>query len=181
MVTKVVEEWGGIDVLINNAGRGQACKGNAHTLETSDLQSLLDLNVISVHMVTSAVLQNASPSRMLNISSRAGKIGIPGMSFYVASKFALEGYSAALAEELRGKCHVNTISPGMVDTKSFPKAPGQPGVRSAESIRDALLMLLTENYTGYYLHVDELDQVRTQGLADSAALKLINEPKFLPT
>merc|ERR1711862_671314 len=105
----------------------------------------------------------------------AGKIGIPGMSFYVASKFSLEGYSASISEELKDKnILVNTISPGMVDTKAFPKAPGRKGVRTADSIKDGLMILLTEK-TGHYIHVDELDMVREKNLDDSLALKPINE------
>lgn len=184
MVKCIVKKWGGIDVLINNAGCNQAEKGPAHKLETGDLTKLLDLNIVSVHSVTSSVLRNSmleqkSGGRIINISSKAGKIGIPGSSFYVASKFALEGYSASLAEELKDKgIVVNTISPGMVDTVSFPKAPGRKGVRTAESVRDGLMLLLETEKTGQYVHVDELDHVREKNLDDSLALKQINEINF---
>ncbi len=182
MVSSIVEKWGGIDILINNAGRGHR-KAKVHELKSNELQDLLDLNVVSTHTVTSAVLNQSmmeqKSGRIINISSKAGKVGIGSMSFYVASKFALEGYSAALAEEMKEhNIIVNTISPGMVDTVSFPKAPGRKGVRSAESIRDGLLLLLQTDLTGHYVHVDELDQVRDKGLDDSLALKPINEAAF---
>jgi hypothetical protein len=98
---------------------------------------------------------------------------LPNISFYVVSKFALEGYTAAtLAAELADKnVLVNSLSPGMVDTQSFPKAPGKEGVRTAESVRDGLMTILGSGVTGHYLHVDELDQVRAKGLADAVALK----------
>jgi short-subunit dehydrogenase len=103
-----------------------------------DLQSLLDLNVVSVHIVTSAVLQQSmlkNGGRIVNISSRAGKMGLPAVSFYCASKFALEGLTMAMAEELKDKnISINTLSPGMVNTKSFPKPEGKKGVRLAESV-----------------------------------------------
>lgn len=170
---------GGLDILINNAGAGQATKGPASSLKSNDLRNLLDLNIVAVHTVTSQVLQKLSPRYILNISSRAGKIGIPNNSFYVASKFALEGYAASLAIELKGKCLVNSISPGMVDTQSFPKAPEKAGVRTAESIRSGLLFMLSlQSTTGHYLHVDELDQVRELSLPDERALKPINEATF---
>ena len=185
MVQSIVKKWGGIDVLINNAGRNQASKDPTHLLETDDLRDLLDLNVVAVHSVTSSVLRHSmmkddnNSGRIINISSKAGKIGIPNMSFYVASKFALEGYSASLAEELKDKnIIVNTISPGMVDTKAFPKAPGKKGVRTADSVRDGLMLLLHTDKTGHYVHVDELDVVREKGLDDSLALKPINEVQF---
>ena len=182
MVKLVVDKFGGIDVLINNAGGAQRSKGPSETLDSDDLRRLLDLNVVSVHMVTSAVLRNSmlqTGGRIVNISSRAGKVGLANYSFYCATKFALEGLTASLAEELRDKnILVNSLSPGMVNTKSFPKPEGRKGVRTAESVRDGLLVLLESGMTGYYLHVDELDEARERGLGDSAALKPIREPVF---
>jgi len=182
MVKNVVDKFGGIDVLINNAGGSQRTKGPLETLDSDDLRSLLDLNVVSVHIVTSAVLRQSmleSGGRIVNISSRAGKVGLPNYSFYCASKFALEGLTASLAEELKDRnIFVNTLSPGMVDTRSFPKPEGKQGVRSAESVRDGLFVVLDSDATGHYLHVDELDQVRERGLEDCAALKPIREPLF---
>ena len=183
MVKSIVQKWGGIDVLVNNAGKGQK-KGPAYTLKAEDLSSLLHLNVVAVHIVTSSVLkhsmlENTNPSRIINVSSKAGKIGIPNNSFYVTSKFALEGYSATLAEELKHKnIIVNTISPGMVNTESFPKPEGKRGVRTAESVKDGLLLLMQTEKTGHYLHVDELDEVRKNGSDDDVALKHINEATF---
>merc|ERR1711862_966357 len=173
---------GGIDVLINNAGRNQASKGLTYEMGSSDLKDLLNLNLVAVHSVTSSVLRNSmiknKAGRIINISSKAGKIGIPGMSFYVASKFSLEGYSASISEELKDKnILVNTISPGMVDTKAFPKAPGRKGVRTADSVKDGLMILLETEKTGHYIHVDELDMVREKNLNDSLA-KPINEVQF---
>ena len=104
------------------------------------------------------------------------------MSHYVTSKFALEGLTASLAAELQDKnIQVNSISPGMVNTKSFPKPDGKMGVRSPEAVKDGLMaFLLNEEITGHYLHVDELDQARAKGLEDRAAMKPINERVFDP-
>jgi hypothetical protein len=73
----------------------------------------------------------------------------------------------------------------MVDTKSFPKSPGQAGVRTAESIRDTFLMAINAplKYSGHYVHADELDLVRKCELPDWVAWKPIDEPgieEFLP-
>ena len=182
LIGKLQSKWGGLDnlTLINNAGSSQRKEGTVEALPSSDLQDLFLLNVVAVHTVTSAILKACTPRCIVNISSRAGKIGIAGNSFYVASKFALEGYTASLALEFKDKSTVNTLSPGMVNTKSFPKPPDRPGVRSAESIRDGLSCVLNTDRTGHYLHVDELDLVRAKGLPDMVALKPINEPKFDP-
>lgn len=184
-VKSIVKEWGGIDILINNAGGAQQSKGPLESLPSDDLRSLLDLNVVGVHVVTSAVLRHAmlpaGSGRIINISSRAGKLGLPNMSLYCASKFALEGMTAALAEEVKDKgIEVNSLSPGMVNTRSFPKPEGRKGVRSAESIEGSLFALLEGGVTGHYVHADELDEARAKGLADSAALKPIREALFSP-
>ena len=180
----IAEEMGGIDLLINNAG-GSCKKGPLHEQSPSSFRDLLDLNVVSVMIVSSAVLRAAmlaqGKGHIINISSRAGKVGLSSMGPYVASKFALEGLTAALAAEAQsasdGGIRVNSISPGMVDTASFPKAPGRPGVRSAESIRDGLLFLHGAGVSGTYLHVDEYDEAVSAGTPE-AALKPINEPTF---
>ena len=182
MVDSIVDQWGGIDILINNAGVSQNVRGPFDTLDSEDLLRLLNVNVVAVHRVTSAVVPYMKPgSKIVNISSRAGKLARPSISFYVASKFALEGLTAAMAKELRERqIQVNSISPGMVNTKSFPKPYGQPGVRTAESIQDGLFVILDSGVTGHYLHVDELDMVRDNGLADAYALKRIDEANFDP-
>ena len=184
-VATIVKQWGGIDVLINNAGTSQKQKGTLETLSTVDLRNLLDLNVVGVHIVTAAVLRQAmlpaNNGKIVNISSRAGKVGLASMSHYCASKFALEGLTAAVAEEVRDKgIQVNSLSPGMVNTRSFPKPEGRKGVRSAESIEDGFFTLLEGGVTGYYLHADELDEAREKGLDDAAALKSIREAIFSP-
>jgi len=181
-VETIVKKWGGIDVLINNAGSSQRTMGHLETLSADDLRSLLDLNVVGVHSVTSAVLRHgmlSSGGRIINISSRAGKVGLPNASHYCASKFALEGMSAALAEEVKDKgIEVNTMSPGMVNTRSFPKPPDRKGVRSAESIEESLFLLLESGVTGHYVHADELDEVLATGLDGKVALKPIRERLF---
>jgi NAD(P)-dependent dehydrogenase (short-subunit alcohol dehydrogenase family) len=107
---------------------------------------------------------------------------------YCASKFALEGLTATLAAELRpAGIRVNSISPGMVDTRTFPKPPGRPGVRPADGVRAALLSLCRPApaagggfLTGRYVHADELDEALAAGAPAEAAAKPIDEPRFVP-
>ena len=182
-IADLTSEMGTIDVLINNAG-GSGTKAPLWEQSTADFRALLDLNTVSVQAVSSAVLRHGmlqrGHGRIINVSSRAGKLGIASSGPYVASKFAVEGLTATLAAELASRAPgilVNSISPGMVDTKAFPKAPGRPGVRSAESIRDGLLHLLGSGRSGHYLHVDEFDAAVAAGQPD-AAVKPIDEPAF---
>jgi 3-oxoacyl-[acyl-carrier protein] reductase len=189
-VQEIVDIHGGLDILINNAGGAQQPKGSMDTLDAQDLNQLLQLNVVGAHTVTSSVVSKAMAKpeatgggggRILNISSKAGKVGLPNNSFYVASKFALEGMTSSWAKEFKDRnIMVCSLSPGMVDTKSFPKPAGKPGVRSPESIQDALLLALTSDmeYTGHYMHADELDLVRETGLPDERAWKPIDERPF---
>ena len=207
---------GEIDILINNAGGSQSPKGPVGTLENQNLENLLKLNVVGPQLVTSAVckhspawasdaedVQNAGPSEqrvILNISSKAGKVGLQNYSFYVATKFALEGLTSSWSKELASRnIRVHSISPGMINTRSFPKPAGKKGVREAASIRDCLLLALTGSvaaggtadaattvvedmmeYTGHYIHVDEYDQVVNEKGIEKAhlAFKPIDEDPF---
>ena len=167
-VEEACRAMGGIDLLVNNAG-GSSPKGPTHEQDVSAFRKLLDLNVVSCLIVSSAVIKRCMlPSKrgdIINVSSRAGKIGIPTVSTYCASKFALEGLTATMAMEYQQDgISINSISPGMVDTTSFPKAPGRPGVRSAESVKEGFLALLESGRSGYYLHVDEYDLAVAQGI-----------------
>ncbi|KAL3923125.1 MAG: hypothetical protein SGILL_001836 [Bacillariaceae sp.] len=185
-IQEIVKNWGGLDILVNNAGGSQNPKGAVDTLEDPNkLMSLLQLNVVGPHIVTNAVTRLAMPKdgRILNISSKAGKVGLQNYSWYVASKFALEGMTSSWAKELASKnIVVNSLSPGMVNTQSFPKPEGKPGVRTPESIKDCLLMALTcdAKYTGHYVHADEYDIVveKKGKAAASEAWKRIDEEPF---
>ena len=202
----------GIDILINNAGGAQSPKGPVGTLENQAFEQLLRLNVVGPQLVTSALCKyspgwkpgeaedlesDPSPSKqkvVLNISSKAGKVGLQNYSFYVATKFALEGLTSSWAKELADRnIRVHSISPGMVNTQSFPKPAGKKGVREASSIKDCLLLALTgslsdstsivENmmdYTGHYIHVDEYDKVVNEKGVENGHLawKAIDEDPF---
>lgn len=100
-VAETVERFGGIDVLVNNAGYGQLGFFEENTL--TEARAQFDANVFGVFNVTWAVLpvmRKAGRGRILNISSLAGLRGSQFASFYSASKFALEGFSECLALEV---------------------------------------------------------------------------------
>jgi NAD(P)-dependent dehydrogenase (short-subunit alcohol dehydrogenase family) len=144
--------------------------------------------VVGPHIDTNAVTRLAMKEngRILNVSSKAGKVGLQNYSFYVASKFALEGMTSSWAKELKERqIIVNSLSPGMVNTKSFPKPPDKKGVRTSESIRDCLLFALTSSmgFTGHYVHADEYDMVIQQKgeAAANEAWKCIDETQFQVT
>lgn len=101
-VQQVIERFGRLDVLVNNAGVGVA--GAAEELSVAQHQSVFDINVIGLVRVTKAVLphmREQGQGRIVNVSSVLGFIPAPFMAAYAASKHAVEGYSESLDHEVR--------------------------------------------------------------------------------
>ena len=102
MVQQVIERFGRIDVLVNNAGIGSA--GAAEENSVAQAQSVFDINVFGVIRMTKAVLPHMRAQgggRIINVSSVLGFVPQPFMAVYVASKHAVEGYSESLDHEVR--------------------------------------------------------------------------------
>ncbi|ALG14650.1 SDR family NAD(P)-dependent oxidoreductase [Kibdelosporangium phytohabitans] len=101
VVDEVVARHGRIDVLVNNAGRGQV--GAAEETTDEELRSLFDVHVFGPAALTRAVLphmREQGSGAIVQMSSFGGQVSPPGFSAYCATKFALEGFSAALAAEV---------------------------------------------------------------------------------
>ncbi|MGW6961679.1 SDR family NAD(P)-dependent oxidoreductase [Streptomyces chartreusis] len=100
-VSAAVDKFGGIDVLVNNAGRGLL--GALEEITDAEARSLFDLNVFGLINVTRAVLpvmRKQGSGKLVHIGSRSGFEGEPGVSLYSASKFAVAGISEALSVEM---------------------------------------------------------------------------------
>ena len=124
----------GLAGLVNNAGIAVA--GPLEFLPIEDFQRQLEVNVTGVVRTTQAVLPSLRQARgrIVNMSSIGGRVALPMVAPYAASKFALEGLSDALRRELRPwGMHVAVIEPGAVATPIWDK-----GVEAAEALdRDA--------------------------------------------
>ncbi|MDH6130804.1 NAD(P)-dependent dehydrogenase (short-subunit alcohol dehydrogenase family) [Kitasatospora sp. MAA4] len=167
VVADVVARHGRIDVLVNNAGRGHV--GAVEETTDAELRSVFDVNVFGPAALTRAVLPHMRARRsgaIVQISSQGGQLAFSGFSAYCSTKFALEGLSEALAQEVEplgikvlivepGQFRTSLFGNGTVSDTQFPDyadtvgpkravvdagdgaAPGDPA-KAAAAIRTAL-------------------------------------------
>ncbi|WP_187118690.1 SDR family NAD(P)-dependent oxidoreductase [Risungbinella massiliensis] len=120
LVDQVVSKYGGIDVLINNAGYGRF--GGALDIPISDYIGMMETNYLGAVRLTHAFLPymlKAGSGKIINIASVAGLSGSPNLAAYCASKFALVGFSEALRLEYAPRIQVGVLCPGPVQTPFF--------------------------------------------------------------
>ncbi|MEU8110308.1 oxidoreductase [Nonomuraea muscovyensis] len=116
--TAAVERFGGIDVLVNNAGRGLL--GAVEEASDAEVRAVYDTNVFGLLNVTRAVLpvmRRQGSGRVLNLSSIGGFRSVAGFGIYCSTKFAVEGISEAMRQELAPLgIHVTLVEPGYFRT-----------------------------------------------------------------
>ena len=120
MVEEVVARFGGIDVLVNNAGTITVAPVEHMTL--ADYEEAMQTHFYGPLYVTTAALphlRRRPTARVVNISSIGGKVAVPHLLPYSASKFALTGWSEGLRAELqKDRIYVTTVCPGLMRTGS---------------------------------------------------------------
>ena len=169
-VDAVVEEFGGIDILINNAGLS---RGRDPVWESSELdeREVIETNVLGLMRITRLCvpyLVADGGGHIVNMGSIAGIWSYPNGSSYVASKFAVHGYTRALRDDLQGKpVRVTNVAPGLVETEfSEVRFHGDReraaavyadvamgGPLHAEDVRDCIMFALTRPP---HVNVDEI-------------------------
>src|ERR1035441_7286900 len=129
-----IAAFGRVDVLVNNAGYGIA--GGIEEAEEKEFLRVFETNVFGLMRVTRALLPQFRKQRsgnILNLSSMAGLAGSAGWGYYNASKFAVEGFSEALAQEVAPLgVKVTIVEPGPFRTDFL----GRSGVVAKREIAD---------------------------------------------
>jgi short-subunit dehydrogenase len=152
MAEAAVRHFDGLDVLVNNAGIGAT--GHFADVGPERLRTIMEVNFFGVTETTRVCLpllrQGTTPA-VVNISSIAGKRGIPARSEYSASKFAVQGFSEALrAEVAKDGIDVLVVCPGltqtnfsqnMIEQKALLQMDHMRGM-TAEAVADAVLVAL---------------------------------------
>jgi short-subunit dehydrogenase len=134
VVAQTTASYGPIDVLVNNAGYGLT--GAIEEATEDEFMPMFNTNVFGLIHVTQAILPHLRSRRtghILNLSSIGGLVSSPGMGFYNATKYAVEGISEALAGEVKPLgIHVTIVEPGPFRTDFL----GRSGEHAANIIDD---------------------------------------------
>ncbi|MEH3133736.1 MAG: SDR family NAD(P)-dependent oxidoreductase [Mycolicibacterium neoaurum] len=134
------ERFGGIDVLVNNAGRGWY--GSIEGMDDSALRAMFELNFFAVLSVTRAVLPGMRARGngwIVNVSSVAGLVSAPGFGYYSATKFAIEAVTDALRVEVAGQgISVLAVEPGAFRTNAYSGFANEPVAEPISEYHDML-------------------------------------------
>jgi short-subunit dehydrogenase len=150
LVKQATDRFGGIDVLVNNAGRGYYAP--VRQIDLNELEGVFALNVFAPLRLTQLALPALEKTRgtVVMVSSIVGVVATPRMGAYAASKFALEALAIALrAEHAAGGVKVLVVRPGPVDTAFRDNSIARDGaagvrpkgarVQTAEQVADQMV------------------------------------------
>jgi len=173
-IKKVIADAGRLDVLVNNAGYGQF--GCTEDVSVEDFRKQFETNFFSIVRIVQEVapiMRNQNSGIIINISSVAGKIGLPGSPAYISSKFALEGFGECLRYEL-GQFGIKTtlIEPGVIKTNFFES------MKIPDSKTDPKYKQLTDHIHSGLKMMVELGTPPSQ-VAD-VIIKAIHDDEILP-
>ncbi len=135
-VQRVLQDFGTVDVLVNNAGITQ--DNLLLRMSEDQWQNVLDVNLKSVFNLTKQVLRPMMKKRsgsIINISSIVGVIGNAGQSNYAASKAGIIGFSKSIAKELGSRnIRCNVIAPGYIETEMTDGLPDDVKAKFMQNI-----------------------------------------------
>jgi NAD(P)-dependent dehydrogenase (short-subunit alcohol dehydrogenase family) len=139
-VQKAADHFGALDIVINNAGYGHF--GMIEELTEDDVRAQLETNFFGALWVTQAalpIMRAQGSGHIIQVSSIGGISAFPGVGAYHASKWALEGFSQALSQEVAGfGIHVTLIEPGGFSTDwSGPSSKRSAEIAVYNEVREA--------------------------------------------
>lgn len=170
LVDQVMQKYGRIDVLVNNAGISQ--KVTVADMMVEDYQRILNVNVIGLFLVTQAVMKvmrKAKYGRIVNLSSVSGKRGggVFGGAHYSASKAAVLAFSKNLSREISNEgITINSVCPGLINTEIWKSLPsedakkvidGIPMGRPGETKEVAAAIVFLASKEASYITGEEID------------------------
>jgi NADP-dependent 3-hydroxy acid dehydrogenase YdfG len=151
IVAATVERFGGLDILVVNAGVG--AYGPFLDLDAEHLEEMIDVNVKgAIYAVRAALpaLLRSDAADIVTVASEAGRRGLPFEAVYCASKFAQVGLTRALDHELREQgIRCTNVCPGGVATDfamgrgRTPDMPALAGMMSPDDVADVVMFVLT--------------------------------------
>ncbi len=144
-VVQAAVAFGGLDVLVNNAGNVRA--GRLEDLDAGVIQTQIEVNLLAPILLTRTAipaLRESGDAAIVNVSSGFGLVGMPFYSTYAATKAGIAHFGEALRRELFGEgVHVMTIYPGATETPMMDSNEAGPDLgfqyESAEDVADALV------------------------------------------
>jgi len=155
---RIEASFGRVDVLINSAGIA-GLAGPLHHLPPDAWEQILNTNLRGVYYAIRALaplMIRAHSGHIINVSSLAGKNALPNGAAYAASKWALNGLSYSVAEELRShNIRVSVICPGSTNTEFSPHAGKDPAkMLQAEDVAHAVEMLVRQGPQSFVSEID---------------------------
>jgi 3-hydroxy acid dehydrogenase / malonic semialdehyde reductase len=178
-VEEAIRELGGLDILVNNAGLGLGREPFDDSSE-EDEETVLETNVHGLLRMTRLCLPHIRDGgHIVNMGSIAGRQAYESAAVYVASKFAVRGFTYALREDLLGRpIHLTTVDPGLVETNfSRVRFRGDEEKAAAvyanvepvrpEDVADCVVFVLTRPP-----HVN-IDELVVKALAQSTPVKIV--------
>jgi NADP-dependent 3-hydroxy acid dehydrogenase YdfG len=187
-VGDVVERFGGVDILVNNAG---LARGRDRVWESTDEdeREVIETNVLGLMRMTRLCVPHLEASgggHVVNLGSVAGIWSYAQGSSYVASKFAVHGYTRALRDDLQGRpVKVTNIAPGLVETdfstvrfhgdaeraKGVYSNVAMGGPMRPEDVADCIVFALTRPPNV------NIDEIVLMALAQTSGGNILREPR----
>ncbi|MGG3467251.1 SDR family oxidoreductase [Neobacillus pocheonensis] len=158
VVQNTIDAYDSVDVLVNNAGVGFFKLTEDVTAD--EWKKVFEVNVQGVFLATKAVLPHMKEKRsgtIITISSDVARYTIPNGSAYTATKYAVQGFSGSVAQEVREYgIRVGTINPGMVDTYFAESTQGLPEKKDWLKVEDIANAVVYMASAPKHMIIDEI-------------------------